>query len=109
MCFSYSAKVQKLRGNSKSGCKDTQGHLFRIFGKEVGEPYLSANPITCRGGSGDRTLGTLLFRCALRIIILQSGDSVLHLADYFDYERYGRELFMYGYHMGANNNVFRVL
>ena len=35
--------------------------------------------------------------------------SMGHLADYFDYERYGRELFMYDYQMGANNNVFRVL
>lgn len=35
--------------------------------------------------------------------------SIGHLADYFDYERYGRELFMYDYQMGANNNVFRVL
>ncbi len=29
------------------------------------------------------------------------------LADYFDYERYGRELFMYDYNMGTNGNVFR--
>ncbi len=30
------------------------------------------------------------------------------LARYFDYEAFGRELFMYDYAMGANNNVFRV-
>ena len=29
------------------------------------------------------------------------------LANYFDYERFARELFMYDYQMGANNNVFR--
>lgn len=29
------------------------------------------------------------------------------LANYFDYEAYARELFMYDYNMGANNNVFR--
>ena len=31
------------------------------------------------------------------------------LARYFDYEAFGRELFMYDYSMGANNNVFRTL
>ena len=31
------------------------------------------------------------------------------LANYFDYERFARELFMYDYQMGANNNVFRVI
>lgn len=31
------------------------------------------------------------------------------LARYFDYEAFGRELFMYDYSMGANNNVFRVV
>jgi len=31
------------------------------------------------------------------------------LARYFDYEAFGRELFMYDYSMGANNNVFRVI
>ena len=31
------------------------------------------------------------------------------LAGYFDYEAFGRELFMYDYSMGANNNVFRVI
>ena len=35
--------------------------------------------------------------------------SMGNLADYFDYERFGRELFMYDYQMGANNNVFRIL
>ena len=35
--------------------------------------------------------------------------SMGNLADYFDYERFGRELFAYDYQMGANNNVFRVL
>jgi len=29
------------------------------------------------------------------------------LSRYFDYEAFGRELFMYDYTMGANNNVFR--
>ena len=29
------------------------------------------------------------------------------LARYFDYEAFGRELFMYDYSIGANNNVFR--
>lgn len=29
------------------------------------------------------------------------------LANYFDYEAYGRELFMWDYNMGANGNVFR--
>ena len=29
------------------------------------------------------------------------------LARYFDYEAFGRELFMYDYSMGANNHVFR--
>lgn len=29
------------------------------------------------------------------------------LSRYFDYEAFGRELFMYDYSMGANNNVFR--
>lgn len=29
------------------------------------------------------------------------------LSNYFDYEAFGRELFMYDYTMGANNNVFR--
>lgn len=29
------------------------------------------------------------------------------LARYFDYEAFGRELFMYDYSMGVNNNVFR--
>lgn len=29
------------------------------------------------------------------------------LSYYFDYEAYGRELFMYDYNMGANNHVFR--
>ena len=29
------------------------------------------------------------------------------LSNYFDYEAYGRELFMWDYNMGANNNVFR--
>lgn len=32
-----------------------------------------------------------------------------NLANYFDYEAFGRELFMYDYQMGANNNVFRVI
>ena len=31
------------------------------------------------------------------------------LARYFDYEAFGRELFIYDYSMGANNNVFRVI
>ena len=31
------------------------------------------------------------------------------LANYFDYEAFARELFMYDYNMGANNNAFRVL
>ena len=31
------------------------------------------------------------------------------LARYFDYEAFGRDLFMYDYTMGANNNVFRVI
>jgi antirestriction protein len=31
------------------------------------------------------------------------------LARYFDYEAFGRELFMYDYTMGANGNVFRNL
>ena len=31
------------------------------------------------------------------------------LARYFDYEAFGRELFMYDYSMGANNNVFRTI
>ena len=31
------------------------------------------------------------------------------LARYFDYEAFGRDLFMYDYSMGANNNVFRVI
>ena len=31
------------------------------------------------------------------------------LGNYFDYEAFARELFMYDYQMGANNNVFRVL
>ena len=35
--------------------------------------------------------------------------SLGNLADYLDYERFGRELFAYDYQMGANNNVFRVL
>lgn len=30
-----------------------------------------------------------------------------NLANYFDYEAYGRELFMYDYNMGANGHVFR--
>ena len=30
-----------------------------------------------------------------------------NLANYFDYEAFGRELFMYDYTMGANGNVFR--
>ena len=29
------------------------------------------------------------------------------LSNYFDYEAYARELFMYDYNMGANNHVFR--
>lgn len=29
------------------------------------------------------------------------------LSNYFDYEAYGRELFMWDYNMGANNHVFR--
>jgi len=35
--------------------------------------------------------------------------SMGHLSDYFDYEHYGRELFMYDYQIGTNNNVFRGL
>lgn len=35
--------------------------------------------------------------------------SMGNLADYFDYERFGRKLFLYDYQMGANNNVFRIL
>ena len=31
------------------------------------------------------------------------------LGNYFDYEAFARELFMYDYQMGANNNVFRVI
>ncbi len=31
------------------------------------------------------------------------------LSRYFDYEAFGRELFMYDYSMGANNHVFRVI
>ena len=31
------------------------------------------------------------------------------LARYFDYEAFGRDLFMYDYSMGANCNVFRVV
>ena len=31
------------------------------------------------------------------------------LARYFDYEAFGRDLFMYDYSMGANNNVFRTI
>lgn len=30
-----------------------------------------------------------------------------NLANYFDYEAFGRELFMWDYNMGANGNVFR--
>ena len=30
-----------------------------------------------------------------------------NLAQYFDYEAFGRELFMWDYSMGANNHVFR--
>ncbi len=30
-----------------------------------------------------------------------------NLAQYFDYEHFARELFMFDYQMGANNNVFR--
>ena len=30
-----------------------------------------------------------------------------NLANFFDYEAFGRELFMYDYTMGANGNVFR--
>lgn len=29
------------------------------------------------------------------------------LANYFDYEVFGRDLFMWDYTMGANGNVFR--
>lgn len=29
------------------------------------------------------------------------------LSNYFDKEAFGRELFIYDYTMGANNNVFR--
>ena len=32
-----------------------------------------------------------------------------NLSNYFDYEAFGRDLFMYDYSMGANNNVFRVV
>ncbi len=32
-----------------------------------------------------------------------------NLANYFDYSAFARELFMYDYQMGANNNVFRVI
>ena len=32
-----------------------------------------------------------------------------NLANYFDYEAFAREMFMYDYQMGANNNVFRVI
>ena len=32
-----------------------------------------------------------------------------NLSNYFDYEAFGRDLFMYDYTMGANNNVFRVV
>ncbi|MCM1153194.1 MAG: antirestriction protein ArdA [Muribaculum sp.] len=35
--------------------------------------------------------------------------SMGNLADYFDYGRFGHEIFMYDYQMGANNNVFRIL
>jgi antirestriction protein len=31
------------------------------------------------------------------------------LSQYFDYEAFGRDLFMYDYTMGANGNVFRNL
>lgn len=33
--------------------------------------------------------------------------SMGQLANYFDYEAFGRELFMWDYSMGANGNVFR--
>ena len=32
-----------------------------------------------------------------------------NLSNYFDYEAFARDLFMYDYSMGANNNVFRVV
>ena len=32
-----------------------------------------------------------------------------NLSQYFDYEAFARDLFMYDYQMGANNNVFRVI
>ena len=32
-----------------------------------------------------------------------------NLSNYFDYEAFGRDLFMYDYSMGANGNVFRVV
>ena len=35
--------------------------------------------------------------------------STTTLDRYFDYEAFGRDLFMYDYQMGANNNVFRVI
>ena len=35
--------------------------------------------------------------------------SMGELANYFDYEAFGRELFMWDYSMGANGNVFRRL
>ena len=45
-----------------------------------------------------------------RHIIIECYDierSMWNLARYFDYEAFGRELFMYVYSMGANGNVFR--
>ncbi|MDE6134496.1 MAG: antirestriction protein ArdA [Muribaculaceae bacterium] len=50
--------------------------------------------------------------CNLQLID-RMGDNLERdmgdLARYFDYEAFGRDLFMYGYTMGANGNVFRVV
>ena len=39
--------------------------------------------------------------------MLSQHAPVSPLERYFDYEAFARELFMYDYSMGANNNVFR--
>lgn len=46
-------------------------------------------------------------RPAHRLEVFDLERSIGELANYFDYEAFGRELFMYDYSMGANNNVFR--
>ena len=64
-------------------------------------------------GSEEDFARHIVSECCNLQLIDRMGDNLERdmgdLARYFDYEAFGRDLFMYGYTMGANGNVFRVV